>query len=203
MPRLLYVMTWRHSIYLVAFSICVVYNDDNCLPQWSSKMRKDTTFEMLLNVPMCTYMDKASHLVTTFLVASPVSGHPSAADEAWYWLKHVLRSGWLCRTSRPGNMWFTSRSCMLWFPVTVNFTLLPICLLLPNGTWIISCIPPQRSINYFLSTKALMPYSVDQIFWHETISTGANNICFKSWKPHDVPVLRSLMNILSHFKAEM
>ena len=27
--------------------------------------------------------------------------YPSAADEAWYWPKHVLHSGWLCITSRP------------------------------------------------------------------------------------------------------
>ena len=27
--------------------------------------------------------------------------YPSAADEAWYCPKHVLRSGWLCITSRP------------------------------------------------------------------------------------------------------
>ena len=26
--------------------------------------------------------------------------HPSAADEAWYLLKHVLCSGWFCTTSR-------------------------------------------------------------------------------------------------------
>ena len=157
---------------------------------------------MYLRVP--TWIKPATWWLPFLLheIVAPVSGHPSAAVEAWYWLKHVLRSGWLCRTSRPGDMWFTSRSCTLWFPVTVNFVLLPICLLPSNETWIIFCIPPQRSINYFLSTKALMPYSVDQIFWHETISTGAN-ICFKSWKPHDVPVLRSLMNILSHFKAEM
>ena len=30
---------------------------------------------------------------------SPSPGHPSAADEAWYWPKCVLRSGWLCVTS--------------------------------------------------------------------------------------------------------
>ena len=41
---------------------------------------------------------------------SPSPGHPSAADEAWYWLKRVLCSGWLYRTSRllfPRKMWFT------------------------------------------------------------------------------------------------
>ena len=27
--------------------------------------------------------------------------HPSTADEAWYWLKRVLHSGWLYITSRP------------------------------------------------------------------------------------------------------
>ena len=32
---------------------------------------------------------------------SPSPGHPSAADEAWYWPKRILRSGWLCITSRP------------------------------------------------------------------------------------------------------
>ena len=32
---------------------------------------------------------------------SPSPSHPSAADEAWYWLKRVLRSGWLYITSRP------------------------------------------------------------------------------------------------------
>ena len=31
----------------------------------------------------------------------PSPGHPSAADVAWYWLKRILRSGWLCITSRP------------------------------------------------------------------------------------------------------
>ena len=31
----------------------------------------------------------------------PSPGHPSAADEVWYWPKCILRSGWLCMSSRP------------------------------------------------------------------------------------------------------
>ena len=27
---------------------------------------------------------------------SPFSGHSSTTDEAWYWPKHVLHSGWFC-----------------------------------------------------------------------------------------------------------
>ena len=45
---------------------------------------------------------------------SPSPGHPSTADEAWYWLKRVLHSGSLCITSyRPilREMWFVDCSC--------------------------------------------------------------------------------------------
>jgi len=34
-------------------------------------------------------------------IAVPSPGHPSAADEAWYWLNRVLCSGSLCATYRP------------------------------------------------------------------------------------------------------
>ena len=32
---------------------------------------------------------------------------------AWYWLKHVLHSRWLCVTSRLREMWFVDCSCIL------------------------------------------------------------------------------------------
>ena len=35
------------------------------------------------------------------LIHTLIPGHPSVADEAWYWLKCILCSGWLCTSSRP------------------------------------------------------------------------------------------------------
>ena len=46
---------------------------------------------------------KASHQCYIRMTCStPTPGHPSTADEAWYWQKCVLRTGWLSfLTSRP------------------------------------------------------------------------------------------------------
>ena len=42
----------------------------------------------------------------------PSPSRSSAADEAWFWLKHILCSGWLCIASRPA-LRCGSFSCML------------------------------------------------------------------------------------------
>ena len=46
-----------------------------------------------------------------------IHGHPSAADEAWYWLKHFLRSGRLYVTSRP---YFFKEMCFVGYSYVVS-----------------------------------------------------------------------------------
>ena len=46
---------------------------------------------------------KASHQCYVCMIRkTPTPGHPSTADDAWYWQKRILRTKWLlCLTSRP------------------------------------------------------------------------------------------------------
>ena len=100
---------------------------------------------------------------------SPSPGHPSTADEAWYWPKPVLHSGWLCITSRPvliREMWFFDCSWILFngclptsYPSTFSCTkdVTDLCVLVElylyplvmsdPGWWTMLVIEPEKEFR--------------------------------------------------------
>ena len=81
-----------------------------CQRQQMSPMHK----EMVLLRSLYQLLNEASHL-TAF--CAWYSGPHLPADEAWYWPKCILRSGWLCVIIR--KMWFFDCSCIYIVPCLV------------------------------------------------------------------------------------
>ena len=81
--------TWRSMIMIV------ILTKDSCTKDCCKKR------QCFRGVSTKFWIRPAIWLHSVHEIAVPISRSPSAADEAWYWPKRVLRSGWLCKTSRP------------------------------------------------------------------------------------------------------
>ena len=81
--------TWRSMIMIV------ILTKDSCTKDCCKKR------QCFRGVSTKFWIRPAIWLHSVHEIAVPISRSPSAADEAWYWPKRILRSGWLCKTSRP------------------------------------------------------------------------------------------------------
>ena len=89
--------------------VCFLLRECLKLQRLGQKLKENCTKRHCFREGSTTFWIRSAHLCMR--QQSPSSGHLSAADEAWYWLKHVQCSGCLCTTPRTVFLVCTCLKC--------------------------------------------------------------------------------------------